>query len=159
MARYALADARDQAADDAATAYCILSHHQQGVTARSQQFGYAVKLVSIIQDRVNAHLDAPLDLKKARRDALQMRLQWMQMRDDLGAQLKDLSEITGIPESRISADPTSIPDFPTIPEKNSNALPESPGLLAAARAQIEYLRQTGQLQTWLNSLNSAAPSN
>lgn len=149
-ARYALIDARDQAAEDAASTYLALNHDQQAEAALAQQFGFAVKLVSIIQDRVSAHLDTALDLKKARRDTLQMRLQWMQMQDDLATQRKHLSQITGIPGSQLVADAASIPEMPAISASDSSTLPESPGLLAAeASEQAAVASSHGDAQyTW-----------
>lgn len=130
-AQYTLEDARDQAAEDAANAYLALNHDQAAVKALAQQFGYALKMASIMQDRVNAHLDTELDLKKARRDALQMRLQWMQMQDDLAVQRRQLADDTGIAESGLAADAGSIPDLPAITEDDGSSLPEGPGMLAA----------------------------
>jgi outer membrane protein TolC len=157
-AGYALEDARDQAADDAAATYVTLNHDQQAVAALTEQFGYAMKLVSIVQDRVNAHLDSSLDLKKNRRDALQMRLQWMQMQDDLAAQRRHLSQITGIPESRLVADAASIPDLPPLPDEGGSALPESPGMLAAeANQEAAVVRAHGDAQyTWKPTISFGA---
>ena len=157
-ARYALADAQDEAAEDAANTYLALNHDQQAVTALAQQFGYALKMISIAQDRVNARLETELDLKKARRDALQMRLQWMQMQDDLAAQRIHLAQITGIPENSLIVDARSIPDLPPLPENAGNSLPEGPGTLAAEDSEKATLaRAHGDAQyTWMPTISFGA---
>ena len=157
-AQYALADARNQAAQDAANTYCALSHDQAAVKALEQQFGYALKMVSIVQDRVNARLDTASDLKKARRDALQTRLQWMQMQDDLASQRRQLSQITGLPQTELIADGGSIPDLPPVAEDDSSSLPADPGMLAAeANQKATSLRAKGDAQyTWRPTIGFGA---
>lgn len=158
-ARLALAEARDQAAEDAAATYLALNHDQASVAALNQQFGYAVKLVSIIQDRVNAHLDTGLELKKARMNALEMRLESMQMEDDLNAQRAHLARLTGIPESRIVADARTIPDLPPVSEPEEGpAAPEDPGMLAAeASQQANALRAHADAEyTWKPTVSFGA---
>lgn len=129
-AKLALADAREQAAQDAADTYLTIIHDQEAVQAISEQYGYRVKLVSIIEDRVAAHMDSELDLKKARRDALQARLAVMQIEDFLNTQRAHLSEQTGIPVRNLVAQSNSVPDLPEIPEV-SGEVHEAPGMLAA----------------------------
>ena len=157
-ARYALADARDQAAEDAANNYFALNHDQEAVNTLAQQFGYALKMVSIVQDRVNAHLDTALDLKKARRDALQMRLQWMQMQDDLVVQRKQLAQLTGIPQNQLISDAGSIPDLPPIAQGDGSSLPEGPGMLAAeVNQEATSLRAKADSQyTWRPTIGFGA---
>ncbi len=147
-AKFALADAREQVAEDAAVSYLTLNHDQEAMAALSQESDDALKLVSIVEDRVAAHLDAPMDLKKARRDALEMRLQLLQMQDDMDAQSTHLAELTALARSQMVAQADSIPDLPDITALDSNHLPETPGMRAAeagqkarelrARADAEY---------------------
>lgn len=123
----ALTEAREQAAEDAVNTYLTLNHDQLAVEAISQQFQYQVKLMVILQDRVNAHLDGELDLKKVRRDALQIHLQLMQAQDDLARQRAHLAELTGMPESQMVAEADTIPDLPTLPEEGGVSLCRNPG--------------------------------
>lgn len=156
-ANLALADARDQAAEDAADTYLTIVHDQQAVQAISDQFGYRLKLVSIVQDRVAAHLDSELDLKKARRDALEARLAVMQIQDFLNTQRAHLSELTGIPASRLIALPDTIPDLPEIPEDGSGLI-QTPGTLAAElNEQSRELHARGDAQyVWRPNVSFAA---
>lgn len=159
-ARLALAEAQDGVAEDAAITYLSVNHAQLTVAALKEQFGYATRLASIVQDRVNGHLDSELDLKKARRDALGIRLQEMQAEDDLASQREHLAELTGIPAAQLIAVPESIPDFPD-PEsivESGHALPDSPGLLSAETAlQARNLRARGDAQyTWKPNIGFGA---
>lgn len=149
-AQLALDDARDQVAEDAANTYLTLNHDQAAVAALTDQFGYQLKLVDIVQDRVNAHFDNELDLKKARRDALQMRLQLMQMQDDLNSQRAHLAALTGIAEDSLTAQADTIPDLPPMPDDAAQSLPDGPGILAAeANQQAREIRARGDAQyTW-----------
>lgn len=131
----ALAEAREQVAEDAANTYLTLNHDQLAVDAIQDQFEDQLKLVAILEDRVNAHLDTEIDLKKVRRDALQLRLQLMQAQDDLTLQRTHLAELTGMPESELIAEADTIPDLPAIPEEGNAQPHESPGMLAAEASQ------------------------
>ena len=133
-ATYALADAREQVAEDAAITYLTLNHDQQAVAALSQESDHALKLVNIVEDRVATHLDAPLDLKKTRRDALEMRLQLLQMQDDLDAQAAHLAVLTGLPQSQIAAQAATIPDLPPLEDPGGD-LQQTPGMRAAEASQ------------------------
>ena len=73
----ALADARDQAMEDTAITYTSVDHAQKLLEAVSQQHDFATRLVSIVRDRVNGKLDDELELMKARRVEIQLRLQKM----------------------------------------------------------------------------------
>ena len=53
----------------------------------SDEYGYAVRLVSIVQLRLDAGMESPLELKQARRTALQIKLQQEQLEDETRAQL------------------------------------------------------------------------
>ncbi|MGH9563384.1 MAG: TolC family protein, partial [Terracidiphilus sp.] len=156
-AKLALADAREQAAQDAADTYLTIIHDQEAVQAISEQFGYRVKLVSIIEDRVAAHMDSELDLKKARRDALQARLAVMHIEDFLNTQRSYLSELTGIPASNLVALPDTVPDLPEIPEQ-SGEFHEGPGMLAAEineQSRELHARADGQY-AWRPSVSFGA---
>lgn len=157
-ADYALADARNQALEDAAETYLTIVHDQAAVEAISQQFSYRLKLVSIIQDRVDAHMDNELDLKKARRDALQARLQTMQIQDFLDMQRAHLAELTGIPASKLVALPDTIPDLPEMQEVTGEQLPDGPGILAAEAAQrSREMHAHGDAQyTWKPTMSFGA---
>jgi outer membrane protein TolC len=156
-ANLALADARDQAAEDAADTYLTIIHDQEAVEAISQQFGYRLKLVSIIEDRVAAHMDSEIDLKKARRDALQARLAVMQIEDFLNTQRSRLAALTGIDASNLVALAETVPDLPEVPE-TSGGFHEGPGMLAAeaSEASRELRARADKQYVWRPNVSFGA---
>lgn len=159
-ARLALTEAQDEVREDAAITYLSVNHAQLTVAALKQQFGYATRLASIVQDRVRAHLDSDLDLKKARRDALGIRLQEMQAEDDLASQRAHLADLTGLAAGQLVALPESIPDFPDPASvvEPGQAMPDNPGLLSAEAAlQARDLRARGDAQySWKPNISFGA---
>jgi muconolactone delta-isomerase len=133
-AQLALDENRQEVEEDAIITYLSLDNAQNTLNALQEQFGYAMKLVSIIEDRVSAKLDSQLDLKNARRTALEIRLHQMLAEDDLESLHHDLTELTGVPADQQTILPKSIPDI-TVTTPSDGALgaplPESPGILAA----------------------------
>jgi outer membrane protein TolC len=133
-AQLALDETRQEVEEDAILTYLSLDNAQNTLNALQEQFGYAMKLVSIIEDRVGAKLDSQLDLKNARRTALEIRLHQMQAEDDLESLHRHLAELTGIPADQLTILPKSIPDITVTPPSDAAIgapLPESPGILAA----------------------------
>jgi outer membrane protein TolC len=141
-AQYALVDARQQAQEDTAITYIALAENQSVQSALEQQHEFALKLVSILEDRVRAGLDSELDLKKARRGALQFELQQMQAVDDQTSLRSHLAELTGISPEDVVVESDTIPSIPTAqPAFDSSFLP--PGLLAreaTERGKLERAR-------------------
>ena len=150
-ATLALAESRSQVEEDAAITYVSLENSQKVVVALTEQYGFAMKLVSIVQDRVNANLDSDLDLIKARRGAIQIKLQQMEAEDDAEGARTHLSQLTGLSADQFENLPADIPSLPSeasMTSLGSTTMPDSPGLLAAeanmkakeqrARGDAEY---------------------
>jgi outer membrane protein TolC len=142
-AQLAQDEARQEIEEDAVVTYLELDHTQKTQSGLQEQFEFAVKLVSVIQDRVNAKLDSEIDLKKARRAALGIKLHEMQVEDDSEGLRRHLADLTKLPVNSCTILAETIPDVPVpgpaeiSPEK---ALPESPGVLAA-EANVEARAQ------------------
>jgi outer membrane protein TolC len=142
-AQLARDQARQEVEEDAVVTYLLLDHAQKTQSGLQEQFEYAVRLVSVIQDRVNAKLDSELDLKKARRAALEIKLHQMQDEDDREGLCRHLADLTKLSANNCTILAETIPDIPApapaelSPEKN---LPESPGILAA-EANVEAKAQ------------------
>jgi outer membrane protein TolC len=161
-AQFAVAEARQQAEEDAAITYISLDENQRELTVLSEQEEFAGKLVAILEDRVRAGLDSDLDFKKAQRSSLQIQLQKMQADDERASLLSHLSELTGMPGSRAGLAPESIPLIPdpTTETAGSSGYEtfSTPGLLSAEaneRAKVE--RAKGEAgYTWRPIVNFAA---
>jgi outer membrane protein TolC len=159
-AQLALAEARQQTEEDAAITYFALDENEAALNALSQQRDFASKLVSILEDRVHAGLDSDLDLKKARRGALQIELQKMQAEDDRDSLIAHLSELTGLPASEVRLPPNGAPAIPDpkVADSDGYGAFSSPGLLAAeatARGKLERAKGEAGYQ-WRPIINFAA---
>lgn len=132
-AQLELADARDQAIEDTAITYLSIAHAQKTLAAVDQQYEFAVRLVSIVQDRVNGKLDSDIELLKARRSAIQLKLQKLHAADDVGFLCEHLSQLTGRSVEASSVLPETVPPLPALdPDAPYHpAFAESPALRSA----------------------------
>ncbi len=110
-ANLALRDARQAVAEDASITYLALERDQERQAALADESGYAGKLVTIVQDRLDAGQDTPIDLTTARLTAAQIRLARMRAEDDTEADRAHLARLTGLPAAGLSVVPSSIPHF------------------------------------------------
>src|SRR4051812_41622551 len=151
-AQLELADARDQAMEDTAITYFSIDRAQKALTAVIEQYGFATRLVAIVQDRVNAKLDSALELLKARRAAIQLELKKMHAEDDASSLRDPLSQLTGPP---VGAMPILSESIPAIPQPDANlplqsAFQKTFGLQSAeesAKAKRERARGDS-IYTW-----------
>jgi len=159
--KLALDEARAQVMEDTAITYLALNNAQEVSATLSEQYETAKKLVSIMQDRVIASLDSELELLKARRGAVQIRLQQLQAEDDVEATRAHLAQLTGLSADHLSTVPESIPAVPSSDSLRATAnghLPDNPGLLAAeANAKAKEERAQGDAHyTWRPSVTFGA---
>ena len=68
-ANLAYTAARQEVAEDVAVTYIALDLDQQRSDALAQQYGYANRLVAIVQERLDAGQDTTMELYKAQRTA------------------------------------------------------------------------------------------
>lgn len=112
-ANLALRDVRQSVAEDAAVTYLTMDRDQQRKAAIHDQAGFAAKLVSIVQERLDAGQDTPIDLTTARLSAAQIHLTQMHTEDDVAADAAHLARLTGLPAAGLTVISDSIPEFPT----------------------------------------------
>lgn len=152
-ARLALKEARNQVEEDAVVTYLALDEAQSAVDALTQQYGYAQELVSIVEDRAHAGLESDLEVIKARRAAVQIRLQELQAKDNVENLREHLAEITGMPSDQVVTLANSIPKMPPIPSDEDfdrRSYSDSPAILAAeANLKAKEERAKGDAEyTW-----------
>lgn len=139
----ALMDIREQIEEDTAITYISLDRAQQRQAAMTDEYGYALKLVTIVQERLDAGRDTPLELKQARRTAVQIRLQQLQLEDQIASFRDHLSRLIGLPADQLETVPASIPSSPVFNLSGSShqdAIPDTPSVLSAeadARSKLE----------------------
>lgn len=160
-AQFTLAEARQQAEEDAAITCMALGENASALAALKEQQEFAAKLEAILEDRVHAGLDTDLDLHKAQRGALQIQLQRLQAEDDRASLLAHLAALTGLPAGELNLSAASVPTIPDVdPAVDSSKEKQlaSPALLAAeAIARGKLARAKGETgYSWRPIINFAA---
>jgi outer membrane protein TolC len=141
-AQLALEDARESVAQDAALAFIALNHDQQREEAIGQQAGYANALATIVQTRVDAGQDSPIDLTQAKLTAAELRVAILKAHDDVAYDREHLARLIGLSPAVLSIDtefPVSSVAFdasePTAVHGYANAAVASAFASAEARRQ------------------------
>jgi outer membrane protein TolC len=137
-----LKDVREQVEEDAAATYVALDRAQMRAGALNDAYGYAQRLVAITEDRVGAGIETELDLKRSRRQAVQTRLQKLQVEDEIASLREHLGELMGIAAETLTTVPGSVPtDFAfSAAGDGLHGIGESASVLSAeadARAKLD----------------------
>lgn len=159
-AQLAFSDARAQAEEDAAITYVSLDHAQKTMTVVDEQYNFATRLVSIVEDRVSGKLDSELELMKARRTAVQLKLQKIHAGDDIAASRDHLGELIGQSGDSLSIAPESVPEIPSPPDsiRGNPELSDTPAILSAeenAKGRRERAK-ADSIYTWRPQVSFAA---
>lgn len=128
-ANFALKDARQQVEEDVVLTYLSLDRAQQRRAALATEYGLTTRLTSIVQDRLDAGQENALELLRARRTAAQVRLQQIQLDNEISTYADHLSRISGLPGA-LTTISDSIPALGT-PEAFTSPVPDSPAIAAA----------------------------
>ena len=129
-ANLALKDARQQVIEDTAITYLSLDRSQQRKAAMDQEYGFSNKLVAIVRDRLDAGQDSAVELLRSRRTSAQIRLQQIQLDDEIDTYADHLARLTGLPAVNLTTQTESIPALPQ-PSKVADNSFDSPAVLAA----------------------------
>jgi outer membrane protein TolC len=143
-ANLALRDARQAIAEDAAITYIALDRDTQRQAALSDQAGFAARLVTIVQDRLDVGQDTPIDLTTVRLSAAQIRLSKLQADDEAAIDRAHLARLIGLPAQGLSIVSASIPQFnASATDLSSASLPPGPAVesayaIARSKRQIAF---------------------
>ncbi len=131
-AKLVLKDMREQVEEDVVVTYLNLDSDERELTALTEEHGDATRLVTIVQDRLNAGEDTRMSLLRAQRTETQIQLNQMNLQDEI-AQLSDhLSRVIGLPDDQLTAVTSSIPALPSVDAAaDAGKEPDGPGVLAA----------------------------
>jgi len=140
-AKFALKDMQEQVEEDVTVTYLNLDSDQRAMAVMAQEHGDATRLVTIVQERLDAGHDDRMDLLQAQRKATQIELNELNLQDEI-AQLSDhLSRLMGLPDDRLMAIPSSIPALPSVGAAADDGYESnSPGVnasIASARTKQE----------------------
>ena len=140
-ANLGLKDIREGVAEDTAITYLALDRDIERQAALQQQQGFADRLVAIVQQRLDAGQDTPIDLTTTRLTAAQIRLARLRAEDETTADRAHLARLIGLPPQGLATTNDSVPSFPTVsPDLTGTALVTSPAVESAyalARAKRE----------------------
>ena len=113
-AKFALKDMREQVEEDVTVTYLNLESDQRALAVMAQEHGDATRLVTIVQDRLNAGRDNRMRLLQARRQATQIELNALNLQDEIALLSDHLSRLIGLPDDRLIAVASSIPPLPSV---------------------------------------------
>ena len=137
-ANLALIEARQQVAEDTVVTYIALDYDIERVAVITTQQSYAARLTQIVQDRLDAGQDTAIEFTRSRRTGAQLKLQRLQLEEDLDTRQEHLARLTGLPPDGLITVRSSIPEVPRQISAPSNY--QTPGVQAAyanARAKQE----------------------
>ena len=113
VANFALRDTRQAVAEDTVLTYIALDRDSQRLGALKQQYGSAARLITVVQDRVDAGQDPAIDLTSARLTSAQIHLAQLRAEDEEAIDRVHLAHLTGLPPDHLATVDTSIPEIPT----------------------------------------------
>ena len=128
-----LRDVRQSVAEDTVNTYLDLARTEQQRGAVLEERGFAERLQQIVKERLDAGQDTAMEYTRARRTGVQLRLQTMQLDDDIASFRDHLSRLLGLTGTEVHTEPDSIPQL--VLDSSSRSTPESaadtPGVQAA----------------------------
>jgi outer membrane protein TolC len=141
-ANLALKDARMAVTEDAAITYVALDRDIRRQEALNDEARYAGRLVNIVQYRLDAGQDTPIELTTAQLSVAQIRLARLRADDETTVDRAHLARLTGLPARGLDVVSSSIPQFaaPASDDASDAALPNSPAVdsaYASAHAKRE----------------------
>src|SRR6202789_580058 len=136
-AKLALKDMREQVEEDVAVTYLNLDIDDRSLAVLTQEYGDATRLVTIVQDRLNAGQDDQMTLLRAERTAKQIEVNQLNLQDEIATLSDHLSRLIGLPDDRLTAISSSIPALPSVQVAADNGNEsDSPGVRAALASAI-----------------------
>jgi outer membrane protein TolC len=140
-AKLSLKETQAQVEEDVASTYLNLDSDQRRLAATTQEKEFANRLVSIVQDRLDAGADTRINLLQARRTAKLIELSELHLKNEIATLSDHLAHVIGLPGNSIQAVSDSIPALPspsTITAKETDAASFGvQAALAGARSKQE----------------------
>ena len=137
-----LKDIRESVVEDAAVTYLAVDRDMQRQAALQQQQGFADRLVSIVQERLDAGQDTPIDLTTSRLTAAQIRLACLRAEDETTADQAHLARLIGLPTQTLDTTAASVPALPALSPEPTPTTPLTSPAVASAYAVARAKRET-----------------
>lgn len=142
-AQFALQDVRAQVEEEAVLTYLALVNASQTAELVHAEYAEADALRAIVQQRFDAGLENDVELNLARRQVLAIRLQQMQLDDDIALQQARLASIMGVAADTVRVVPESVPDLQLNLEKDAPTSTTVAERAAVANAESRQERAKG----------------
>jgi len=153
-------DQRVSVIQDVALTYAELANWETRRSHLHEDEIDSQQVVQAVSQRVQAGIDNPVEVNKARLVAAQVRLHQAQARGSADVLRKHLSDLTGMPVSAIELDPDSIPALPPFTsddDSQQKAVATSPSIkIADEHALAESMRATAEHRLALPSFDFSA---
>jgi outer membrane protein TolC len=146
-AKFALKDMREQVEEDVVVTYLNLDSDDRTLAVLTQEHGDATRLVTIVQDRLNAGQDDRMSLLRAQRTATQIELNELNLQDEIAVRSDHLSRLIGLPDEQLKAISSSIPALPSVQAAADN---ENESNSAGVRAAVASARSKQELAFGVN---------
>jgi outer membrane protein TolC len=140
--RLNLKDIRAGVAEDTAITYLALDRDLQRQTALQEQQGFSDRLVNIVQERLDAGQDTPIDLTTCRLTAAQVRLARLRAEDETTADRAHLARLIGLPAQALGTTSSSVPPFPATASDLTDTTPLISPAVESAYAVARSKRET-----------------
>ena len=140
--RLNLKDIREGVAEDTAVTYLALDRDMQRQAALQEQQGFADRLVSIVQERLDAGQDTPINLTTCRLNTAQIRLARLRAEDETAADQAHLARLIGLPAQALGTTSSSVPAFPATSSDLTNTAPLTSPAVESAYAVAQSKRET-----------------
>jgi outer membrane protein TolC len=154
-ANLSLAEVREQVLEDVTVTYLNLSRKQRTRVALAQELNYAEHLEAIIKDRMDSGLDTAMELTRARRTEVQIRLQLLQFDNDIASNQDHLARLTGLTGTKVDTVVNGIPEVSLAAAATQAAQAESsydtPGVLASmtnAQSKLDQAQADTKFLYW-----------
>lgn len=140
-AELSLRNVEVEVVEDTTNTYLALDYAVERKRVLKESLDLADQLVTVTQDRIALGVDPKVELPKARRTATQLRLQSLQMDDEIASNRAHLAQLTGLPDASLLTDRGTVPaaqHTAQSPVTDSSSIPDSDGIRAAfANAQAK----------------------
>ena len=118
------ADRRNDVILETALDYIQLDLLESSLNVQREQQQVAGKFEEVVNQRVQAGLDAPLEMTRARLASARTRMQMAETRAAMDQLRLRLSQLTGLPQNSIITSTESIPEFPAV-SQDADLAPEA----------------------------------
>jgi adhesin transport system outer membrane protein len=153
-------DQRNQVIQDTVLAYTELNRWQESLGHLESEQVEAAKLEQIVEQRVQAGVDNPLERNKAKLTSARIRLHISQAQGEIDVLRSRMSHLTGLPANAIQTTSDSIPALPEVRQDDDlvgKATVSNPAIQAAEiRATAQSFRAQAEHKAMWPSADFAA---